>query len=63
MHKTFESTSRFIGLNTELLAFEHLRDKKNQANKNTMSLSNKNKVELHFQDLNPFVCLRETYKN
>ena len=60
MHKTFESTSLFIGLNTELLAFEHLRDKKNQANKNTMSLSNK--VELHFQDLNPFVCLRETYK-
>ena len=42
MHKTFESTSLFISLNTELLAFEHLRDKKNQANKNTISLINKN---------------------
>ena len=28
MHKTFESTSLFIGLNTELLAFERSRDKK-----------------------------------
>ena len=42
MHKTFESTSLFIGLNTELLAFERSRDKKNQANKNIMSLSDKN---------------------
>ena len=42
MHKTFESTSLFIGLNTKLLAFEHSRDQKNQANKNTMSPSNKN---------------------
>ena len=46
MRKTFESNSPFIGLNTKLFAFERVRNKKKQANKNIMSLGNKNEMKL-----------------
>ena len=29
-------------------------------NKNTMSLNDKNEMELDYQDLNTFICLRKT---
>ena len=41
--------------------FEHVRNKESKQLKiKVMSLSNKNQMELDYQDLNPFVCLRET---
>ena len=52
MCTTFESTSPY----TELVVFEHVHYKI----KNTMSLSDKNEMELDYQDLNPFICLRKT---
>ena len=43
MRKTFESTSPFIGLNTELVPFKHVRDKESKQLKiKVLSLSNKN---------------------
>ena len=61
MRKTFESTSPFIILNTEQATFEHVRNKESKQLKiKVLSLSNKNQMELDYQELNPFVCLRET---